>query len=111
MATKKKLDIDAAMAKRIKAAKKASPQARNFKGNEQVNKAEPAFSIIQKLGGVRAVARYLECAPGTVSRWCTPKTKENPNGGNGLVPEDRQQQLREMAAANLVKLTKNAFNM
>jgi DNA invertase Pin-like site-specific DNA recombinase len=111
MATKKTLDIDAAMAKRIKAAKKASPQARNFKGNAQVNTAEPAFSIVMKLGGVREVARYLECSPGTVTRWCTPKTKAKPNGGGGVVPEDKQEALRAMAADKLVKIAKNAFNL
>lgn len=111
MATKKILDIDAALAKRMKAAKKASPQARNFKGNALVNNAEPAYSIITKLGGVREVARYLECSPGTVSRWCTPKTKENPNGGGGQVPTDRQDSLRLMATDKMVKIAKNAFSL
>jgi hypothetical protein len=109
MATKKTLDIDAAMAKRIKAAKKASPQARNFKGNAQVNNAEPAYTIIKKLGGVREVARYVERSPGTVSRWCTPKTKANPNGGGGVIPSDYHDALRAMAAEKEVRLTKNAF--
>lgn len=105
----KKFDLDAAMAKRIKAAKKASPQARNFTGNREVNTAEPAYTIVKKLGGVREVARRIERSPGTVSRWCTPKTAANPNGGGGQIPADYHKPLRALAAEKKVQLTKNAF--
>jgi DNA invertase Pin-like site-specific DNA recombinase len=65
-------DIDAAMKRKINKAKKENgPQSRNhFKTPQDTNNAEPAFSIVKSLGGVRAVARELECSPGTVTRWC-----------------------------------------
>jgi len=33
------------------------------------HKKEPAYSIVNKIGGVRATARVLDIAPSAVTRW------------------------------------------
>lgn len=115
MAAKKKpvLDpLDAALAKEMKKRKKNAThaQARNFKPhpNANTNTAEPANGIIKLLGGVRPVARYLGCSPGTVSRWATPKSA-SANGGDGAIPAERHSDLIEMAKSLRKRLSKAAF--
>jgi DNA-binding transcriptional regulator YdaS (Cro superfamily) len=41
--------------------------------------AQPAMSVVLRLGGCRAVARLVGVSPSAVSRWCTPA----PLGGTG----------------------------
>jgi hypothetical protein len=91
-------DIDAAMKRKINKAKKENgPQSRNhFKTPQDTNNAEPAFSIVKSLGGVRAVARELECSPGTVTRWCTPKSRDTA-GGDGRIPAAKHDALIALA--------------
>ena len=90
-------DLDAAMKRRINKAKKENAQSRNHYGTpKDTNNAEPAFTIVKSLGGVRAVAREIGVSPGTVTRWCTPKTREA-NGGDGRIPEKNHASLIAMA--------------
>lgn len=90
-------DLDAAMKRRINKAKKENPQSRNHYATPRgTNNAEPAFGIVTALGGVRAVARELECSPGAVTRWCTPKDRDV-NGGNGRIPAAKHDALIAMA--------------
>lgn len=55
---------------------------------------EPAFSIVQKLGGQRAVADELKLDKSTISRWCQPR----PAGTGGTIPQRHWTALRSMAA-------------
>lgn len=48
-----------------------------------VHKLEPAFSILQKLGGKSAVAAELHLSASTLSRWCSPR----PKGTGGTIPQ------------------------
>lgn len=41
---------------------------------------QPARSVVDMLGGCRAVARELDIAPSTVSRWMAPKSRQNLGG-------------------------------
>lgn len=44
---------------------------------------EPAFSVLEKLGGKSAVAHELGLSPSTLSRWCQP----SPQGTGGIIPQ------------------------
>ena len=48
-----------------------------------IHTLEPAFAIIEKLGGKAVVAEALNLDKSTLSRWCQPK----PNGTGGLIPQ------------------------
>lgn len=41
---------------------------------------QPARSVVDLLGGCRAVARGLGISPSTVSRWIAPKSRQNLGG-------------------------------
>jgi DNA-binding transcriptional regulator YdaS (Cro superfamily) len=41
---------------------------------------QPARSVVDMLGGGRAVARELGISPSTVSRWTMPKSRQNLGG-------------------------------
>jgi hypothetical protein len=55
------------------------------------------------------VARGLEVSPGTVTRWQTPKTDANPQGGGGIIPEERRPALIELAKQKRMRLSKGDF--
>lgn len=67
---------------------------------ETKHKLEPAYSIIEKLGGKTAVASALDVAPSTLSRWCTP----SPEGTGGTVPVRHWQALQKLARQRGVSL-------
>jgi len=54
---------------------------------------EPAYSVIQKLGGKTALANDLQLFPSTLSRWCQP----TPAGTGGRIPQKYWRQLFEIA--------------
>jgi transcriptional regulator with XRE-family HTH domain len=68
---------------------------------QTIHTAEPAFSVIEKLGGKSEVAEYLGLDKSTLSRWCQPK----PSGTGGLVPQRYWPQLIEMARDKRVRIS------
>lgn len=66
-----------------------------------VHTLEPAYTVIERLGGKSAVAEHLKLDKSTLSRWCQPK----PVGTGGVIPQRYWQQLIEMARDKNVVLT------
>lgn len=66
-----------------------------------VHTLDPAFTVIEKLGGKATVAEHLELDKSTLSRWCQPK----PMGTGGLIPQRYWPQLIEMARDQRVRIT------
>lgn len=58
-----------------------------------VHKLTPAYAVIEKLGGKRAVAEQLGLDKSTLSRWCQPR----PQGTGGIIPQQYWPALMEMA--------------
>lgn len=54
---------------------------------------EPAYSVIEKLGGKAAVADRLGLDKSTLSRWCQPR----PLGTGGMIPQRYWPQLVQMS--------------
>ncbi len=69
-------------------------------------RCEPANSIIQRLGGVSAVARAAEVSTVTVNRWCYPPER---GGTGGFIPRQHHQKIIEFAESAGVPLTLGAF--
>lgn len=67
---------------------------------------EPALSIVQSLGGVTALARYLKITAGAVSKWSTPTQR---GGRGGLIPATYIPALCKLARAKGVFLEPNSF--
>lgn len=63
--------------------------------------SEPAFSVLEKLGGKSAVAAELGVSPSTLSRWCQPV----PAGTGGLIPQRHWGALLELSKKRRVNLT------
>lgn len=68
---------------------------------QTIHTAEPAYSVIEKLGGKSAVADVLQLDKSTLSRWCQPR----PMGTGGLIPQRYWPQLIEMAREARVRIT------
>ena len=66
-----------------------------------IHMAEPAFSVIQKLGGKSAVSDRLGLDKSTLSRWC----QSRPHGTGGIIPQRYWPQLAEMAREQRVRIT------
>lgn len=54
---------------------------------------EPAYSVVERLGGKSNVAEALELDRSTISRWCQPR----PQGTGGQIPQRYWAQLMTMA--------------
>lgn len=67
---------------------------------------EPASTIIDKLGGVSAVAREVQCAPQTVIRWRRPKTV---GGTGGTIPQRHHITLLAAAKERGIRLRAEDF--
>lgn len=67
---------------------------------------EPARSIVESLGGVSAVARYLSITPGAVSKWCMPVRRK---GTGGLIPSRHIPKLCALAGQLGKFLEPNSF--
>jgi DNA-binding MurR/RpiR family transcriptional regulator len=75
----------------------------------RVNDAEPAHSIIRKLGGVRALAAAVGVSPAAVTRWQTHKTDADRNGCDGVIPEFRRAAVIAAGRAMRRRVTKAEF--
>lgn len=95
---KKKDPIDA-LTKMLKQRPAATP----------VHKAEPAHSIISRLGGVRELSRQLGVSAAAVTRWQTKKTKDDKRGADGVIPEARRDAIIAVAKLRRVRLSKSDF--
>jgi hypothetical protein len=65
-----------------------------------VHTLEPAYTVIEKLGGKSAVAQALSLDKSTLSRWCQP----SPQGTGGLIPQRYWPQLMQMARLQRVRI-------
>jgi hypothetical protein len=65
-----------------------------------VHTLEPAYTVIEKLGGKSAVAQALGLDKSTLSRWCQP----SPQGTGGLIPQRYWPQLMQMARLQRVRI-------
>lgn len=68
---------------------------------ETIHKHEPAYSVIERLGGKAAVAQALELDKSALSRWCQPR----PTGTGGHIPKRHWPQLVKMARKKGVRIT------
>lgn len=66
-----------------------------------VHTLEPAYSIIERLGGKTAVAEHLGLNKSALSRWCAPR----PEGTGGVIPQRHGPQVIEMARKKRVVIT------
>lgn len=78
-------------------------------GTRRINDAQPAHGIIQKLGGVRALAGALGVSPAAVTRWQTRKTDADKNGCDGVIPEFRRKAVIEVGRLLRKRVTKAEF--
>lgn len=68
---------------------------------ETIHTHDPAYTVIEKLGGKSFVAEQLSLDKSTLSRWCQPR----PMGTGGVIPQKHWARLLEMAAEQRVRLT------
>lgn len=66
-----------------------------------IHTLEPAYTVIEKLGGKGEVCEALGLDKSTLSRWCQPA----PKGTGGVIPQRYWPQLIEMARAKRVRIT------
>lgn len=66
-----------------------------------IHTLEPAYTVIEKLGGKTQVAQHLDLATSTLSRWCSPF----PQGTGGVIPQKHWSQLMRLAQERRVRLT------
>lgn len=65
-----------------------------------IHTLDPAYKVIEKLGGRQAVADFLGLDKSTVVRWCHP----SPQGTGGVIPQRYWPQLIEMAREQGVRI-------
>lgn len=68
---------------------------------ETKHKLEPAYSVVERLGGKSAVSNRLKIHKSTLTRWCQPV----PWGTGGMIPQRHWLTLLEMAREAGVSLT------
>lgn len=66
-----------------------------------IHMTEPAYSVIEKLGGKTELADRLGLDKSTLSRWCQPR----PSGTGGVIPQRYWPQLIEIARQQRVRIT------
>lgn len=66
-----------------------------------VHTLDPAFSVIERLGGKGDVAHRLKLDKSTLSRWCQPR----PDGTGGQIPQKHWPVLVQMARQRGVTIT------
>lgn len=66
-----------------------------------IHKQNPAYAVIQRLGGKSVVADQLKLDKSTLSRWCQPQ----PSGTGGIIPQRYWPQLIAMARKQGVDIT------
>lgn len=65
------------------------------------HKQDPAFSVLERLGGKRSVSEALRVHPSTLSRWCQPV----PAGTGGTIPQRHWGALLALAERQKIALT------
>ena len=60
---------------------------------QTIHRLEPAFTIVERLGGKSTVAESLGLDKSTLSRWCQPK----PWGTGGMIPQKYWTKMLELA--------------
>lgn len=65
-----------------------------------VHTHEPAYSVIQRLGGKSEVAERLNLDKSTLSRWCQPR----PEGTGGMIPQRHWPGLMKLAREKKVRI-------
>ena len=68
------------------------------------NKRQPAWTVVTKLGGVRATARVLGIAPSAVSRWMSDRDNK---GTGGVVPQKHWKTLLSYAKQERIELSES----
>jgi len=68
---------------------------------ETIHTHDPAYTVIEKLGGKSFVAEQLSLDKSTLSRWCQPR----PMGTGGTIPQKHWARLLEMAREKRVRIT------
>lgn len=66
-----------------------------------IHTLEPAYLIIERLGGKSAVAETLKLDKSTLTRWCQPR----PYGTGGMIPQRYWSALVRMARLQSVDIT------
>lgn len=66
-----------------------------------IHKIDPAFSVLERLGGKSTVAAELQVAPSTLSRWCQPV----PAGTGGIIPQRHWPALLKLASKRGISLS------
>ena len=66
-----------------------------------IHTLDPAYTVIEKLGGKGAVAERLDLNKSTLSRWC----QVPPVGTGGVIPQRYWPALIEMARESNVRIT------
>lgn len=66
-----------------------------------IHTVEPAYSVVERLGGKTEVAHQLQLDKSTLSRWCQPR----PEGTGGQIPQRHWPQLLQMARVKGVTIT------
>jgi hypothetical protein len=68
---------------------------------QTIHVLEPAFTVIERLGGKSNVAESLKLDKSTLSRWCQPR----PNGTGGMIPQRYWSALTKLARSSGVNIT------
>lgn len=67
-----------------------------------IHTMEPAYSVIEKLGGKSTVAEQLGLSKAQMTRWCAPA---DAGGTGGVIPQKYWAQLMQMARLQRVRIT------
>lgn len=65
-----------------------------------IHTLDPAFTVIERLGGKSAVADALKLDKSTLSRWCQPR----PHGTGGMIPQRYWRDLTGLARCKGLEL-------
>ena len=66
-----------------------------------IHTLDPAYTLIEKLGGKSAVAQELGLDKSTLTRWC----RSEPDGTGGVIPQRYWEQLIAMGKRQKVRVT------
>lgn len=67
-----------------------------------IHTMDPAYTVIEKLGGKSTVAQQLGLSKAQMTRWCAPA---DAGGTGGVIPQKYWAQLMQMARLQRVRIT------
>lgn len=67
-----------------------------------IHTMDPAYTVIEKLGGKSTVAEQLGLSKAQMTRWCAPA---DAGGTGGVIPQKYWAQLMQMARLQRVRIT------